>query len=85
MRQNLPVYTKYLLTAESKELRVLVYLHGKKENNGSMSVTLTSVANGCSVTKATVNKVFQKLYRTGYLQRVSRGSYILKDIPDVVL
>ena len=82
MNRAITKYTEYLLTAESKELRVLVYLREIRTSDSAIVTTLSEAADSCGVTKATVNKVFQKLYKSGYLRSVSRGRYTLRDFPE---
>lgn len=67
----------YLMTASSKPLEVLFWLLRNRDKENVIYTTLDEVAAACSVTKVTVNRVFQKLYADGFLVRVKNGKYKL--------
>lgn len=66
---------EYLKLADSRSLDVLLLLWDFKDAEGNLYVTLDEVAGQVNVTKVTVNRVFQKLYKAGYLTKVKNGHY----------
>ena len=70
----------YLKLADSKGLDVLFWLLHNRDRENIIHTTLDTVAGECAVTKVTVNRIFQKLYREGYLERIRNGQYRLKKI-----
>ena len=71
---------EFLLTSESKALKVLFWLlHNRNEHN-EINTTLETVAKSCDVTKVTVNRVFQRLYKDEFLTKVRNGQYQLKKV-----
>lgn len=71
-----PELEGYLLTSDSKALKVLLRLLEVSED-GILHTTLDKIAADCDVTKVTVNKVFQRLYLDGYLVKMGNGVYKL--------
>ena len=65
----------YLKLADSRSLDVLLLLWGFKDAEGNLYVTLDEVAGQVNVTKVTVNRVFQKLYKANFLKKVKNGHY----------
>jgi len=70
----------YLKTSESKGVEILLWLLRQRTKENMLSVTLDEVAAENGVTKVTVNRVFQKLYKTGFLQKVRNGQYLLMKV-----
>ena len=66
---------EFLLTSESKAVVVLLWIARNKDSNNIIHTTLDSVAEECGVTKVTVNKTFQKLYKTGFLVKERNSRY----------
>lgn len=79
MADNSPI-EKYMLTSDSKAVKVLLWLLNNRDKNNVLYTTLDAVAAECAVTKVTVNKVFQKLYREKFLVRVRNGHYQMTNI-----
>jgi predicted transcriptional regulator len=79
MAQKTPI-EEYLRTSESKALHVLFWLLKNRDSSNNIHTTLDSVAAECEVTKVTVNRVFQKLYKAGFMVRVRNGQYQLKNV-----
>ena len=71
-----PELEQYLLTSDSKALKVLLRLLEVSEE-GVLHTTLDKIAAECDVTKVTVNKVFQRLYAEGLLVKLGNGVYRL--------
>lgn len=65
----------YLKLADSRSLEILLWIYDSLNEDGTLHTTLDSVAAECGVTKVTVNRVFQKLYKAGYLTRIRNGQY----------
>ena len=76
---NTPI-EEYLNTAESKSVSVLLWLLKNRDRNNYINTTLDNIADECNVTKVTVNKVFQKLYKKNFLVRIRNGKYQLKRV-----
>lgn len=72
-----PELGQYLLTSDSKALKVLLRLLEVSEE-GVLHTTLDKIAAECDVTKVTVNKVFQRLYAEGLLIKLGNGVYELR-------
>lgn len=72
-----PELEQYLLTSDSKALKVLLRLLEVSEE-GVLHTTLDKIAAECDVTKVTVNKVFQRLYAEGLLIKLGNGVYELR-------
>jgi predicted transcriptional regulator len=71
---------EYLKTSESKALEVLFWLLHNRDSENIIYTTLDTVAEECQVTKVTVNRVFQRLYREGFLVKLRNGRYQLHKI-----
>jgi len=71
---------RYLKVSESKAIDILFYLLHNRNRENVINITLDTVAEDCKVTKVTVNRVFQKLYKKGFLTRVRNGQYQLHKI-----
>jgi predicted transcriptional regulator len=70
----------YLLTSESKAVKVLLWLLTNRDKDNMIYGTLDSIALDCDVTKVTVNRAFQNLYKTDFLVKVRNSQYQLKHI-----
>ena len=77
---NTPSIEQYLKLADSKSLDVLFWLLHSRDENNLVVTTLDNVAVECSVTKVTVNRVFQRLYKEGFLTKVRNGQYQLHKV-----
>jgi predicted transcriptional regulator of viral defense system len=71
---------EYLKTSESKALEVLFWLLHNRDSENIIYTTLDTVAEECQVTKVTVNRVFQRLYKDGFLVKLRNGRYQLHKI-----
>lgn len=71
---------EYLKLADSRSLDVLFWLLSMKREEGYVHTTLDTVASECGVTKVTVNRVFQRLYKAGFLKKVQNGLYKLEKV-----
>ena len=78
--KNIPLMEQYLSIADSKALDVLFWLLHHRNFDNDINCTLDQVARECSVTKVTVNRVFQKLYAQGFLTKIRNGLYKLHKI-----
>jgi len=65
----------YLKLADSRSLDVLFWLLHNRDSDNLVLTTLDTVAKECSVTKVTVNRIFQKLYDAGFLSKIRNGQY----------
>lgn len=72
-----PELEQYLLTSDSKAVKVLLRLL-EVSQDGILHTTLDKIAADCDVTKVTVNKVFQRLYQENLLVKLGNGVYELK-------
>jgi predicted transcriptional regulator len=70
----------YLLTSESKAVKVLLWLLTNRDKHNMIYGTLDSIALECSVTKVTVNRAFQNLYKADFLVKVRNSQYQLKKL-----
>jgi len=70
----------YLLTSESKAVKVLLWLLKNRDRENIIITTLDTVAEECDVTKVTVNRVFQNLYKADFLVKVKNGQYKLMKV-----
>jgi predicted transcriptional regulator of viral defense system len=77
---NTPQIEQYLKLADSKSLDVLFWLLHSRDADNIIVTTLENVASECGVTKVTVNRVFQRLYKAGYLSKIRNGQYQLHKI-----
>lgn len=71
---------EYLKTADSRSLDVLFWLLDNRDEDGRVHTTLHTIARECIVTKVTVNRVFQKLYDSGFLSKIRNGQYQLHKV-----
>jgi predicted transcriptional regulator len=71
---------EYLKVAKSPAIDVLLWLLKSRDKENQISTTLDIVASECSVTKVTVNRVFQKLYAKGFLVKIRNGQYQLHKV-----
>ena len=79
MTEKTPI-EDYLMVSESKTVQVLLWLLHNRDGQNKIYTTLSSVAEECDVTKVTVNKTFQKLYKSGFMTKVRNGVYELHKI-----
>lgn len=70
----------YLKLADSRGLDVLFWLLHNRNSENIIHTTLDTVAGECAVTKVTVNRIFQKLYKEGYLTKIRNGQYQLQKV-----
>lgn len=70
----------YLKLADSKSLDVLFWLLHNRDKQNVINTTLDHVAAECNVTKVTVNRMFQKLYKEGFLTKIRNGQYKLHKV-----
>lgn len=70
----------YLNTSGSKSVTVLLWLLKNRDKNNRISTTLDEISAECKVTKVTVNTVFQRLYKAGFLVRIRNGVYELRNV-----
>ena len=75
-----PAIEQYLKLSDSKSLEVLFWLLHNRDKDNLINTTLEQVAVECYVTKVTVNRVFQKLYKEGFLTRIRNGQYQLHKV-----
>ncbi len=71
---------EYLMTSDSKAVKVLLWLLKNRDKDNVLHVTLDTVALECNVTKVTVNRVFQKLYEHNFLEKARNGKYQMKRV-----
>ncbi len=71
---------EYLMTSDSKAVKVLLWLLKHRDRDNVLSYTLDAVALECNVTKVTVNRVFQKLYDAGFIEKIRNGQYQMKRV-----
>jgi DNA-binding IscR family transcriptional regulator len=70
----------YLKISDSRALDVLFWLLHNRDQDNIINTTLDTVAADCEITKVTVNRVFQKLYKAKYLTKIRNGKYRLERI-----
>lgn len=70
----------YMMCSESKAVRILLWLLKNRDKENVVHTTLDSVAVQCKVTKVTVNRVFQNLYKNGFMVKTRNGEYQLKKV-----
>ena len=70
----------YLKLADSKSLDVLFFLLRIRDKHDVIYATLEAIAEECKVTKVTVNRIFQRLYKEGFLTKVRNGQYQIQNI-----
>ncbi len=71
---------EYLLTSDSRAVKVLLWILKNRDKGNVLYTTLDTVALECGVTKVTVNRVFQRLYKEGFLEKVRNGKYQMKRV-----
>jgi len=77
--QNTPI-EDYLKISESKAIDVLLWLLKNRDKENRINTTLDTVAEECKVTKVTVNRVFQRLYKEEFLTKIRNGQYKLNKV-----
>lgn len=75
-----PEIEKFLKLADSKSLDVLFYLLHILDKEYMVYTTLENVAVECKVTKVTVNRIFQRLYKAKFMTKIRNGQYQLHKI-----
>ena len=76
MPEQTPI-EQYLLTSESRAVKVLLWLLTNRDSENRVYTTLDKVSEECGVTKVTVNRTFQRLYKEGFMEKVRNGHYQL--------
>jgi len=71
---------EYLKISESKAVDVLLWLLKNRDQQNRVYTTLDTIASECEVTKVTVNRVFQRLYKKEFLTKIRNGQYKLNKI-----
>jgi len=71
---------EYLKLSESKGVDILFWLLHNRGSDNRITVTLDHVAVKNNVTKVTVNRIFQKLYKSGFLTKIRNGQYQLHKV-----
>ena len=71
---------EYLKLADSKAVNVLIWLLDNRNSKKEVNTTLDTIAKECDVTKVTVNRIFQKLYKEEFLVKVRNGQYKMKKV-----
>ena len=71
---------EYLMTSQSKSVSVLLWILKNKDYSNHLHTTFDTVAKECEVTKVTVNRVFQGLYASGFMEKVRNGKYLVHKI-----
>ena len=71
---------EYLQVSESKAVDVLLWLLNNRDKENRVYTTLDTVAKECKVTKVTVNRVFQRLYKQEFLTKIRNGQYQLHKV-----
>ena len=74
------VIEEYMMVSESRAVLVLLWLLKNRNKDNTIYTTLDAVASDCNVTKVTVNRVFQKLYKKNLMKRVRNGQYQLEKV-----
>ena len=74
MSEQTPI-EEYLKLADSRSLDILFWLLNNRDSENRLNTTLDTVAVENAVTKVTVNRVFQKLYKEGFLVKERNGQY----------
>lgn len=80
MRVNTQHLEQYLKIADSKSLDILFWLLQTRDKDNIIFTTLDNVSFKCNVTKVTVNRVFQRLYKEGFLTKLRNGQYQLHKV-----
>lgn len=68
---------EYLQVSDSKAVCVLIWLLDNRDDSDKIHTTLDEIAKQCDVTKVTVNRVFQRLYKKQFLVKIRNGQYQL--------
>ena len=71
---------EYLKISESKAVDVLLWLLENRDSENNIHTTLDTIAKECNVTKVTVNRVFQRLYKEEFLTKTRNGQYKLHKV-----
>ena len=71
---------EYMKISESKGVVVLLWLLKNRDKRNVVTTTLDTVASECKVTKVTVNRIFQRLYKKEFLTKIRNGIYKLHKI-----
>ncbi|WAK44716.1 hypothetical protein vBAmePPT11V19_00090 [Alteromonas phage vB_AmeP_PT11-V19] len=77
---NTELIDEYFSTSESKSVRVLLWLLKNRNEKNVVNATIDMIALDCNVTKMTVNRVFKKLYDTGFIEKLRNSEYLLKKV-----
>lgn len=75
-----PTIEEYLKLADSRSLDVLFWLLHNRNSTDIVNTTLDAVADELAITKVTVNRVFQRLYKAGFMVKLRNGQYQLKKV-----
>ena len=67
----------YLKVADSRPVDILLWILRQKDDQDRLYTTLEHAAKQCKVTKVTVNRIFQKLYKAGFMTKIRNGQYQL--------
>jgi len=79
MAEQTPIET-YLMTSESKAVMVLLWILKNRDRSNQLNTTFDTVSAECGVTRVTVNRVFQKLYKAGLMTKIRNGQYQLNNV-----
>jgi DNA-binding MarR family transcriptional regulator len=74
---NPTVLEQYLLTSKSKSIVILLWLLNNRDKDNFVEGTLQRISDECGVTKVTVNRVFQELYKEGFMEKIRNSQYKL--------
>lgn len=77
---SIPAIEEYLKIADSRGVDVLFWLLHHRNRDNVVVSTMEDIAESCGVTKVTVNRVFQRLYKAGFLTKVRNGQYKLHKV-----
>ena len=75
-----PAIEEYLKQADSRSLDVLFWLLHNRDKENVIVTTMDEISKACGVTKVTVNRVFQRLYKAGFLIKIRNGQYRMEKI-----
>ena len=75
-----PAIEEYLKQADSRSLDVLFWLLHNRDKENVIVTTMDEISQACGVTKVTVNRVFQRLYKAGFLIKIRNGQYRMEKI-----
>ena len=79
MAEQTPIET-YLMTSESKAVMVLLWILKNRDRSNQLNTTFDTVSAECGVTRVTVNRVVQKLYKAGLMTKIRNGQYQLNNV-----